>query len=128
MKFIKLFLTSFFLLLISCSSQTDTNQSLLEEVLSTFVQITNVVESINDKESADSAKLQLEQLGDKIIIITNKIKKNNKIDDFMKESDYNNRFKSVLSQLYESSSLLSDKPYGTEIMDKLINILNLNSK
>jgi hypothetical protein len=46
----------------------------------------------------------------------------------MKESDYNNRFKSVLSQLYESSSLLSDKPYGTEIMDKLINILNLNSK
>ena len=49
MKILKLFVVSFFLLLISCSSQTDTYQSLSEEILDVFEEITLIIDNVTYK-------------------------------------------------------------------------------
>jgi len=131
MKILKLFVVSYLLLLISCSSQTDTYQSLSEEILDVFEEITLIIDNVTDDISASESIKKLNQLDEKMKGLTERMKKLSDLDEtadeFLKNSNYEERFKNVLSNLFESTISISDKPYGKDIMDTLTNILNPNN-
>ena len=131
MKILKLFLISLFLLLISCSSQTDTYQSLSEEILDVFEEITLIIDNVTDDISASESIQRLNELDEKMNNLTERMKKLGDLDknanEFLKNSNYEERFKNVLSNLFESTISISDKPYGKDIMDTLTKILNPNN-
>ena len=131
MKILKLFVISFFLLLISCSSQTDTYQSLSEEILDVFEEITLIIDNVTDNISASESIKRLNELDQKMKDLTERMSELTELDDaareFLKSSDYEDRFKKVLSNLFESTITISDKSYGKDIMNTLTNILNPNN-
>ena len=81
MKNLKLFLISLFLLLISCSSQTDTYQSLSEEILDVFEEITLIIDNVTDDTSASESIKKLNELDQKMKNLIERMKKLGDLDD-----------------------------------------------
>ena len=131
MKMFKILILTFFLFMIGCSSQTDTYQSLSEEILDVFEEIALIIDNVTDDISASESIQSLNELDEKMNNLTERMKKLGDLDknasEFLKNSNYEDRFKNVLSNLFESTISISDKPYGKDIMDTLTGILNPNN-
>ena len=131
MKMSKILMLTFFLFIIGCSSQSDTYQSLSEEILDVFEEITLIIDNVTDDISASESIQRLNELDEKMNNLTERMKKLGDLDknasEFLKNSNYEDRFKNVLSNLFESTISISDKPYGKDIMDTLTEILNPNN-
>ena len=123
-------LSFLFIFIISCSSNSDNYESLSEEILGVFQEITLIVDKVTDELSAAQSIKDLSELNDKMENLTNRMSKISDLDTaskiFLNSSDYEKRFKNVLSNLFESTISISDKAYGGDIMDILMKILNPN--
>ena len=123
-------LSLLFILIISCSSNSDNYESLSEEILGVFQEMTLIVDNVTDELSAAQSIKDLSELNDKMKNLTNRMSKISELDIaskfFLNSSDYEKRFKNVLSNLFESTISISDKTYGEDIMDVLMKILNPN--
>ena len=130
MKISKIFITLILLLVISCSSKTDTYQSLSEEMLDVFEEITLIIDNVTDEVSAQESLEKLDKLNDKMNDLTNRMSGLGDLDDaakeFLESSNYEERFTTVLSKLFQSTVSISEKSYGKDLMDALTNILNPN--
>ena len=130
MKISKIFITLILLLIISCSSKIDTYQSLSEEMLDVFEEITLIIDNVKDEVSAQESLKKLDKLNDKMNDLTNRMSELGDLDasarEFLESSNYEERFTTVLSKLFQSTVSISEKSYGKDLMDALTNILNPN--
>ena len=128
MKTFRILILFILVIIISCSSSKDTYESLSEEMLDVFEEITVIIDNATDELSLDESIAKLNELNDKMENLTGRMGEINELDEaakeFLKSSDYEKRFKNVLSNLFESTISISDKSYGQDIMDALTNILN----
>ena len=130
MKSFRILISFILVIIISCSSSKDTYESLSEEMLDVFEEITVIIDNATDELAVKESIAKLNELNDKMENLTSRMGEISELDDaakeFLKSSDYEERFKNVLSNLFKSTISISDKSYGKDIMDALTNILNPN--
>tara|TARA_B110000438_G_C15616166_1_gene564417 strand:+ start:164 stop:556 length:393 start_codon:yes stop_codon:yes gene_type:complete len=121
-------LSFLFILIISCSSNSDTYNSLSEEMLNIFKDVELNLEAIKDDLSAKQAVDSLGQLNRKMKVLFIKMEELKPIDindqNLLKNSDYQRRLKEVLSNIFSLTVTLEGKIYKQELMNSLSNILN----
>ena len=103
-------------LIVGCT--TDTHESTLIEIISTFDEMTEIIEGVTDESSADAAIGKLEKTSKKMEDIKTRVEKLGDPDEATKKelAEYESKMKEALGRLMKVSMGMALKPYGEKVM------------
>ena len=103
-------------LIVGCT--TDTHESTILEIISTFDEMTEIIEGVTDESSADAAIGKLEKISKKMEDIKTRVEKLGDPDEATKKelAEYESKMKEALGRLMKASMGMAFKPYGEKVM------------
>ncbi len=112
----KKILMSVLVLIIGCS--TDTHESTIKEMISTFDEMAEIIESVTDDSSADTAIGKLEKISKKMRNIKTRVENLGDPDEATKKdlAEYESKMKEAMGRMMKVSMGMSTKPYGPKVM------------
>ena len=107
-----------FVLVLIVGCATDTHESTIKEMISTFDEMTEIIEGITDESSADAAIGKLEKISKKMGDIKTRLDKLGDPDEATKKdiAEYESKMKEALGRLMKVSMGMALKPYGEKVM------------
>ena len=106
-------------LIVGCT--TDTHESTIIEMISTFDEMTEIIEGVTDESSADAAIGKLEKISKKMGDIKTRGEKLGDPDEATKKdlAEYESKMEEALGRLMKVSMGMAFKPYGEKVMEAM---------
>ena len=103
-------------LIVGCAR--DTHESTIIEMISTFDEMTEIIEGVTDESSADAAIVKLEKISKKMGDIKTRVEKLGDPDEATKKdlAEYESKMKEALGRLMKVNMGMAFKPYGEKVM------------